>query len=596
MADIQQQIRAARAEGYSDDEIAKHLSQSSEYGAKMKMALDEGYKPSEILDHLAPAAAAPAPVSEIPAQRKLTPAQEIYQTVRPYAGPLIEAGGAIYGGIQGAGAGSLGTPTLIVNPISGAMLGSGLGYGIAKEGLEMADVAMGLKQPRQGTEVITAPLKNVAEGAAFELGGQALGNLVAKGLIAPTVNYLRRVSDPKAAALIAASEGKGGDIVNALRNYDKYVEQGMPTAGVAATPANATRYAALQADVAGYMPSEYLARQEMNVGARREALGKIAQDEKALTAAEKARTAASKPLYEQAEQGIADVTPVVPVLDKLIADNPGNRQLIRELKQIRNDLIADQTTGALRTDAKQVISVIDGIKARLAKEDNKFIKGRLADVRELLVDAVPGYRRAQEVHAEMSKPINIMQVGQYLEGKLTPALETPAAERASVFAGAVQNAPTTIKRSTGQDRFKQLTSILDPDQVKVVEGIQKDLARESQFELQAREGAKAGKAIPAAELGKSPAFFSKIATLANTISTKLQGKIDKKVAIELATEMLDPKLAANAMEKAMERQARGERLIRSLTELPVKAGAPKVVLMGATNKLAPENRNNLRAP
>lgn len=569
------------------------MTEQEEFEFRLRLEKEQALEAQQ-----ASAAAAPAPVSEIPvARRQLTPAQEIYQTARPYVGPVVEAGGAILGGIQGAGAGSLASPTLLVNPVSGAIVGSGLGYGIAKSGLNYLDELMGLRAaPESLTAAGKEALKNVAEGAMFELGGQALGNVVSKGLVAPTVNYLRRVSDPKAAALIAASEGKGGDIVNALRNYDEYVAQGMPTAGVAATPANATRYAALQSDVAGYKPSEYLARQEMNVGARREALGKIAQDEKALTAAEKARTAASKPLYEQAEQGIADVAPVVPVLDKLITDNPGNRQLIRELKQIRNDLVADQTTGALRTDAKQVISVIDGIKARLAKEDNKFIKGRLADVRELLVDAVPGYRRAQEVHAEMSKPINIMQVGQYLEGKLTPALETPAAERASVFAGAVQNAPTTIKRSTGQDRFKQLTSILEPDQVKIVEGIQKDLARESQFELQARKGAEAGKAIPAAELGKSPAFFSKIATLANTISTKLQGKIDKKVAIELATEMLDPKLAANAMEKAMERQARGERLISSLTEIPTKAGVPKVVLMGATNKLAPENRNNLRAP
>ena len=138
---------------------------------------------------------------------------------------------------------------------------------------------------------------------------------------------------------------------------------------------------------------------------------------------------------------------------------------------------ADKKTGALRSDAGEIVSVIDGIKARLAKEDTKFIKGKLRDVRELLVDTVPGYRVAQEKFAEKSKPINIMQVGQYLEGKLKPVIETPAGERAGIFSQALKEAPTTIKQSTGQSRFTELSQILSPDQVKVVEGIRKDRSR-----------------------------------------------------------------------------------------------------------------------
>jgi hypothetical protein len=107
-------------------------------------------------------------------------------------------------------------------------------------------------------------------------------------------------------------------------------------------------------------------------------------------------------------------------------------------------------------------------------------------------------------------------------------------------------------------------------------------------------------------LSKSPAFFSKIVTLANTIIDSLQGRINEKVAIELATEMLDPKLAADVLEKALARQAKGERLadpfqrvgrgasrmMRGETGLglrsPLTLGGVQV-----SNALAPENQNNL---
>jgi hypothetical protein len=426
-------------------------------------------------------------------------------------------------------------------------------------------------------------------------------------LVGAGANYLNRVANPKFSALIDASEGRGQAIINALRNYDEYVAGGMPTAGVAASPVGSTKYSALQQEVATRMPTEYRERDIANKAARESALGTIAQDDVAMAAAIKNRKTASDPLYKAAEQGVADVSGAVKVVDDLIAKNPGNTELLREMREIRRGLTADKKTGVLRTDAKEITSVIDGIKARLAKEDNKFIKGQLKEVRELLADAVPGYRAAQESFGQASKPINIMQVGQYLEGKLKPAIETPVAESAGRFSQALKEAPTTIKRSTGQSRFQQLSEILTPDQVKVVEGIRKDLAREAEFTSQATAGSKGGKAVPAAELSKSPAFFSRIATLTNTIIDKLQGKINEKVALELATEMLDPKLAADVLEKALARQAKGERLADPFVRAGKGAsrmmrgdtglGLRSPLMLGGvqvSNALAPENQNRMR--
>ena len=403
---------------------------------------------------------------------------------------------------------------------------------------------------------------------------------------------------PKDAALIAAAEGQGQDIVNALRNYDDMVAGVRPTAGaVVAGQMPATKYAALQRDLAEELSTPYYKRNQENVAARGEALGTIAQDEAALKAAEAARTRVSKPLYEAADLGVADVKPVMPVLDKLIKDNPGNPELLKELKQIRTGLI-DGETGALRTDGAQVSSVIDGIKTALSKEENKNIKSKLKDVREMLVDAVPGYRAAQEAFAEASKPVNIMQVGQYLEGKLKPAMETSIGERPGVFSAAVKEAPTTIKRSTGQSRFDKLSDILEPEQVKIVEGIRQDLVREAEFAKQATEGGKSGRTFPAAP-ASLPNFMSRVTAVANVILTRLQGKINQKLAIEMATEMLDPKAAATAMEKALARQAKGEKLADPFkkTGAAVYAGARSPMTLGGVqinNALVQGNQNNLR--
>jgi hypothetical protein len=476
------------------------------------------------------------------------------------------------------------------------------GAGIAKLGAKATAAVPSVSAPLASTASMlqtgarrTDPFSTIAP--AVETGGKMVG---------AGVNYLNRVKNPKFAALVDATEGRGQAIVNALRNYDEYVQGGMPTAGVAASPAGSTKYSALQQEVATRMPTEYFERDIANKAARSRALGTIAQDDVAMAAAVKDRKTVSDPLYKASEQGVADVSGVVKVVDDLIAKNPGNTELLREMREIRRGLIADKKTGVLRTDAKEITSVIDGIKARLAKEDNKFIKGQLKEVRELLADAVPGYRAAQESFGQASKPINIMQVGQYLEGKLKPAIETPVAETAGRFSQALKDAPTTIKRSTGQSRFQQLSEILTPEQVKIVEGIKKDLAREAEFKSQASAGSKGGKTVPAAELSKSPAFFSRIATLTNTIIDKLQGKINEKVALELATEMLDPKLAADVLEKALARQAKGERLadpfqragrgasrmMRGETGLglrsPLTLGGVQV-----SNALAPENQNNL---
>jgi len=81
------------------------------------------------------------------------------------------------------------------------------------------------------------------------------------------------------------------------------------------------------------------------------------------------------------------------------------------------------------------------------------------------------------------------------------------------------------------------------------------LFRSARFEAQAAAGMKGGRAIPAEALPVAPHLISKVITFGNMIINRLQGRIDRKVAMELATEMLTKETAAVSLEQALKRQA-----------------------------------------
>ena len=127
---------------------------------------------------------AQAPVPQTPPTPTST--QTMYRNVRNVVAPTVEMLGA-------AGGGLLGTP---LGPM-GMVGGAGLGYGIAKEALNLGDVYFGGQQPRQGAQVFTEPAQNVLEGATYETFGRAVNPLVApviqkvtetgRGLLTPLV-------------------------------------------------------------------------------------------------------------------------------------------------------------------------------------------------------------------------------------------------------------------------------------------------------------------------------------------------------------------------------------------------------------------------
>jgi hypothetical protein len=407
--------------------------------------------------------------------------------------------------------------------------------------------------------------------------------------------------DPKGAAYLEATEGRAGDIVQQLRYGPSEIVPGSkPTAAQAASPMGVTKFSALGASAEKVLPTEYYARGTEQKAARANAMRGVGKTPADITAAITAREAATSPLYKQAEARRFAADPTL----LQIADDPYIKQALPDAARL------SKSQGA--TFANNPTLFIHNVKISLDKMlsrtgDTALARGERAQVMAVkdrlvgwLETKAPEYGQARTTFAAKSKPINQMEVGQYLEGKLTSPL-VAGEERAGVFANAVRDAAGTIKRATTNEaRFKALTDVLTPDQVRVVEAIRDDLARTAKTKIQAQKGTPVAPKVDqlasaAGRAARLPNLMSRVASVANDIMSRVVGRMDSKLAIQLATEMLDPQVAAAAIEKAMAAERRG-RMAGKIAEAPVRAAGKiarsPAALAGERVQNAMANQNN----
>lgn len=477
-------------------------------------------------------------------------------------------------------------------------------------------------------------------GAALSKGGAAINPMRPFApLVEVPVRYASRgvgaiynALDPKSTAYLTAVEGRGPEVLNALRNAPELVPGSKPTAAQAASSVGATRFAAMGDSASRTTPTPYFERAEAQKAAQLGAVRQVGGTAAELTAAEAARKSTASQLYGIADKALVQADDVFmgllsrPSMDKVLSRAGSLAAEKGQPFQIGQNRPAQTVPSSIVDEAGRPMgqTVIPGEVAKfpgsslhamkmafddLIKNPERFgigsaeaaainkTRGQFLNWAE---SKAPDYKVARETFAAQSKPINQMEVGQFLEGKLTPALgEETARLRAAGFATAMDNAPGTIKRATGQTRFEQLSEVLTPEQLKIVEGVRADLARAKATEAQAAAARGAGPDVNlmgTEVMGtvRAPNLINNVTTVANDLLRRFQGKLDQKLAIELAAEMIDPAAAAAALERALVRQARGEKMAA-----PFKAtgkAASKVLRTPATvNVLAPitESQNAL---
>jgi len=467
-------------------------------------------------------------------------------------------------------------------------------------------------------------------GGAVPAGALAAKDAATRG-VAFGANKFAAMIDPKSTALIQAAEGRGPQIVEALRTAPEYVPGSTPTTAQASVAARAPRFTAFAKGAEDILPAEYFVKTEAQRAARRQSIEELSGTPEQRAAAVQFREDQAKAMFGpafkkvvQEDDALSELfqTPAMKDVLRVAKEISANRREPFQIGETRSAKLAESTlTDAagnpivteipaeyakfpvknLYTVKKAMDDLIsDPATFGIGAEQVSAIRGVRADFMKWLEDAAPGVREARGAYRAASTTINQREGGEFLREKLAAPLGDET-ERPGVFANAVKaltsekDAPKALKRAlTGEARYPTLDKLYGPEQLAKIDNIMLDLSRDAKV----RELVRAGRSVTPdmaqivskGEGGYSPVqLFDRFVTLANRIAAKFQGELDKKLAMELAVEMLDPARAAASMERALARQAKLDAFrVPSAQPIPsAVVGAPGIVNVFANR----ENRN-----
>jgi hypothetical protein len=511
--------------------------------------------------------------AEVPAWGKENP--RLYEGLvkaRQMAGPTVEMLGGVGGGVLGAGAGALASPTVVINPVTGGAAGSALGYATAKELLNKADVALGLAKPETGGQAMNRAVGNVAEGLAFEAGGQVAGKVLNKladvgTAVAGKVADINQLPKQLAAKIARKSFETPENVAagrNALQEAVKAgdnvtAQQALAQGNVMAPGAQAV----LQKTISRTSPAVQETKALADEAARMSTIKEITPD---LSAAITARRDAAKPFYEAADKAIVpldkDVSSVLSRMPEGTLAAAANIAKMEGRPFVMGKAVAEQKV----PNALGTVDIIPAKTPELTGESMHYIKRALSDLaygptastgagrdtqmaaRTLLDDytkvfeaKVPDYAQARSVFSDLSAPVNQAQVLK----EMASVLEKPGGgERIGPFLNVLGRGETAmLKRAGGKGapRYESLAEVLTPEQLQTVRGVADQLATDASVGKQISAGQQLATKLLKDELPnyRLPNIFNVIATTANKMLDVLGLKVGEKTIKEISKAFKD---------------------------------------------------------
>ena len=428
-------------------------------------------------------------------------------------------------------------------------------------GLKGAATVARVGEAMNPLNVITKPLSYAGQGAAS-----------IRGMVMPKTN-----------AVIDAVEGQGPAVVNASENTPSFVPGSNPTAAQAASNLGLTKLSALGEDAANLDPTGYRNIKVANKDAQVGHLSKVSKTPLDLEAADMARSSASREHYSKSDQAVVQSDDLL----RSLMDRPSSQEALQAAKTsaaetnrpfvigkdqpeitVPSQYYLGNNTPGFTTIPAQTAEypgyTLDRMKKALDASINKLEKsadakdlakaGEIRATRKELINwmenKIPDYKVARETHAEMSIPINQMEVGQYLKDTMAPLAGESAKLRYEAYAKALKDAPKTIKNSIGDSRFNKLEEVLSPEQMKITDDVLQDLQRQATNESMARDASRSGSPLD----GGTPqikGLFNRPISIFNETSNFVMGKVNKRAASEISASMKTPKTAAGMIDEAL---------------------------------------------
>ncbi len=290
------------------------------------------------------------------------------------------------------------------------------------------------------------------------------------------------------------------------------------------------------------------ARYSQQAQGRQNVINAIAGTEDNMAKAIAAREAATAPLYKAVEQSAAkvDITPVLSKIDDILAKNPNRKSVTTPLSSIRAALVdGDNSPQAISSLRGEVKDLMGKITPGGQKEYNV---GALNEIKNLLdkqiTSAERSYGLAQQAYKSGSVPINRMEVGKELVDALVNAAEK---EAPSTFLGAMKQAPRTLKRATGFNRYDKLDDVLSAEQTQGVKNVGEELVNIGKAKAQISDIDSIMKELPGEVTLSLPHILSRPIVVTNHIL----GMIGKDKTPQYKAMLIDILKDPKSLEKAL---------------------------------------------
>lgn len=510
--------------------------------------------------------------------------KRIVDTANAVGGPLAERWGSVDAALN----------TIKTDPFQ-ALEDVSLVFGGTSAGLKLVG-AGAVAKPFTVAAKVTDPL-------ALQL---TAANKAANAMLGPGYSAVNKMVDPQYRMLEPVLEGRADAFTQALSDVSK--REALPGAPrlageiLAAEGVAGTQYPALEQKLTQkFAPTALQEMEDARRAARTTMLREIAKTPAVVEDAVKAREAAIAPLYDKVRAAPVEIDDTLSKLMKRPAISEAFNAAEEVARNRGEPFIRGETKPAqmvpsrvLGPDGQPIMVEIPATTARMTGNDLLRVKYELdravaplpstatpaekaaragavtarKDLMAWMEKNIPEFGTANKTFAELSKPINVMEVGQTLLDALEAPL-TGEATRAGVFANAVRNAQQTLKKATGETRFEKLTDILSPEDAAKVQRVLKDLQSAERYKELGRAGRAGVSDITGADIPAPSGLLDRFATIATRVIDAVEGRMNRSTAMAIAAAAQDPALMAQMIERVATKEQRlgaREASVRATTE------------------------------
>ena len=443
-----------------------------------------------------------------------------------------------------------------------SMVGTGAGGALSMVP-KAGKVSQGVRNVAAAMDPVNMAVAGVQ--APYRIAGKVIPQSVKSATTEAVANLLPKHRLRSGKALNELAGPQAAEMIKNMEYQAQIVPGNQPTAvqaaigggrlgpgnmGPPSPPINRPQFAALDKPMQKRKPQAHESRmEEQRVGRVNAIQQGIARSPREKKLAIKARTDTTGPMYDAARESVTpiDVIPVSDKIGRIIAENHGNKRLVAEMKSLKKLLWDGETP---RTSPKDIISTIEGLKTTMGKQKNAYIKKELQGIKMDLIDSVPLYKQADMKFREMSRPINQMDLGEYLVDKISPIKGDT--EGITKYINAVENARLTIKNSMGEPRYKTLEEALDKPQQQILAKVRNEINRDAVVAAKGRKGYNRMAEVMESALSpvELPGMLSSKMMIIRNIMARLKGSATEKTTKYMADRQLNPPEWAAIMKEA----------------------------------------------